>query len=84
MVSVVDILTYNNSTLDIVLNYFALLVTLVAVILILYPLRPTWRGRYFFIPLTVYLFLFQVSGKYLTRLLSNILYRSFCVCLRDV
>jgi hypothetical protein len=54
-----NILVYKESLLDCVLNYVALVASLVPVVLCLRPLSPT-RGKFFWIPLSVGLFIFQV------------------------
>lgn len=58
---VLEILTYDSSPTDIVLNYVALGVTLGHVVVVLRPLKPRLFGQRFWIPLTGFLFTFQIG-----------------------
>lgn len=57
--SILNILTYNGSTLDILLNYIAVILTVTTEIVVL-ETRYNWL-KYFWIVNTLTLFVFQVS-----------------------
>lgn len=66
MVSAWEILTYSGNVTDIELNYVALVICLAAYISIFYFLPEyfsTWR-RYIWIPVLVFLYIFQVNLSY--------------------
>ncbi len=56
-----NILSYNNSRLDVALNYGALVVCTVPLVKVLSPLKTSLGGKYFWLPLSAFLFIFQVS-----------------------
>lgn len=63
-----SILTYDGSALDCLFNYVALAILLVPVILTLEAFTSnTWKGKKFWIPMTLFLFVFQVCNIYLKR-----------------
>lgn len=58
---ILEILLYDSSATDVVLNYFAFGVTLGHVVIVLSPLKPKLLGKWFWIPLTGCLFTFQIA-----------------------
>lgn len=71
-----EILSYDNNAFDVTLNYIALAVSFVPVIQLLSPLkRRSMNGKFFWVPLTVYLSAFQVHTWIL-------LYEFYYYCMR--
>jgi hypothetical protein len=68
---ILSILTYDGSVLDSYLNYAAFILLLVPVILTLDVFsKNTWRGKYFWIPLTLFLLTFQVCLSFPVNICS--------------
>ncbi len=55
-----NIVSYDNSHTDVMLNYGALMIGLIPLVLVLSCLKPTIDGKYFWVPLSGFLWGFQV------------------------